>query len=832
MSIKMKTDNPELKLAEEYVRDTGFNIFLTGRAGTGKTTFLRNLKESAQKRLVVTAPTGVAAINAGGVTLHSFFQLPFGPYVPGSKNSSSIYRFSRKKIDIIKSLDLLIIDEISMVRADLLDGVDSVLKRHRRSDQPFGGVQLLMIGDLFQLPPVVKDEDWQILQPYYSSPYFFSSNALANTRMVTIELTRIYRQSDSRFIHLLNQVRNDSLDETSLAQLNSRYIAGYTPKEGDGVITLSTHNRNADNINATRLADLKRKLHIFSAKIEGEFPVHAYPTASVLKLKKGAQVMFVRNDNSPDKRYFNGKIGRITQITDETIRIRCPGDHEEIIVEPDTWENIEYSLDDHTLEINEKLVGGFTQYPIRLAWAITIHKSQGLTFNRAVIDAQAAFAYGQVYVALSRCRTLDGMVLSTTLAARAMKTDPVVRTFNEEARHNRPSNEQLEKEKNQYQQRLLVECFDFQQLRGMLRRLVGMVMGSSGLISVSGVPDFKNLEKSSEEEIFSVGDKFIRQLTGLFSTTTLPSTDGVILDRISKASTYFYEKLTSGLCNALPRLHLETDNKTLGKKADFLLKLVKEEAVVKQSAVKSCSSGFSPSDYFRALSAGSLYAGEKKTPTVAPIYAESDISHPELFASLKAWRSEKAKGDGLAHYQVLHQKTLIQIAVHLPNTVSSLLTIKGLGKKLVERYGEELVSLVGGYREKHGIETVVLPPPSQVESIPKKNHAPRGSKKPKVDTKQASLDLFEQGMTLPQIAETRGLVVSTIEGHLVHWIEQGKVDIKRLLSSTKRKIIEQTLSKMTGKNLNEVKQALGADFSYGEIKLVQTHKKISSENDG
>lgn len=335
--------NPELQLARDFVQHTRHNIFLTGKAGTGKTTFLHNLKHDTPKRMIVTAPTGVAAINAGGVTLHSFFQLPFGPYVPGSDMQQR--RFSKEKINIIKGLDLLVIDEISMVRADLLDGVDAVLRHYKHRHRPFGGVQLLMIGDLHQLSPVIKDDEWQLLKPYYDSCYFFSSHALKQTDMISIELKHIYRQSDADFIELLNRVRDNRLDSATLQALNTRYRPDFQPGEDDDYITLTTHNRKADHINERQLQALPSKPFSFEARIEGDYPEYSYPTAETLTLKKGAQVMFVRNDSSAEKRYFNGKIGRITRLDRERIIVKCPDDEQEIPVEPVSWENIKYTLD-------------------------------------------------------------------------------------------------------------------------------------------------------------------------------------------------------------------------------------------------------------------------------------------------------------------------------------------------------------------------------------------------------------------------------------------------------------------------------------------------------
>ena len=818
----MNATNPELQLAGQYVRDTGCNIFLTGKAGTGKTTFLQSLKDAFPKRLVVTAPTGVAAINAGGVTLHSFFQLPFGPCLPGSDLNRSQYRFSREKIDIINNLDLLVIDEISMVRADLLDAVDAVLRRFRKSDEPFGGVQLLMIGDLFQLPPVVRDEDWRLLETVYASPYFFSSTALQNTELVSIELQHIYRQADNRFIALLNQVRGGRLDDEALAALNRRHRPDFDPDSVEGCITLCTHNRQADAINAARLDGLAGKIHTFSAEIEGDFPEHSFPTAASLRLKQGAQVMFVRNDPSPEKRYFNGKIGTITHISGKTIRIRCTDEDAAIDVEPVTWENIEYKLDRENLEIRENKIGVFSQYPLRLAWAITIHKSQGLTFDRAIIDAQAAFAHGQVYVALSRCRTLEGMVLSTPLRAAAIITDPAVRRFDEAHRNHQPTTAQLQHHKIRYQQRILMACFDFEGLRRHLRRLVGLLLGNPGSVFVAGGDDLRALQKQTEAEICSVAEKFGRQLQGLFSAGRLPSGDAAVLDRIARASAYFQEKMDAGVAQAISALRIESDNKAILKKIDQARKRLQAEIDTKRAAVKSCSRGFSPDTYFRSISAAMIDRDAKTAKPAAPVYAETDITHPDLFETLKAWRSEKARSEGIAYYQVMHQQPLIQIAVTLPDSLTALKRIKGIGKQLAARYGEELVAMVADYRHRHRIETVTPPEPAPAEAPPKKKKTPRG------ETRRISLTMFEKGLTIAQIAEERGLATSTIEGHLAHFVEAGELAIDGLVPAEKRQRIERELAPGTS-SFKKVKQALGDDVSYGEIKLVQAHQKAGSK---
>ena len=816
----MSIPNPELQLADEFLQYTNCNVFLTGKAGTGKTTFLKNFKKHSPKRMVVTAPTGVAAINAGGVTLHSFFQMPFGPFVPGSEAHSQSHqrRFNREKINLIKSLDLLVIDEISMVRADLLDGVDAVLQRYRRSNLPFGGVQLLMIGDLHQLSPVVKDAEWRLLKPYYDSAYFFSSNSLSKTELFTIELKHIYRQSDTRFINLLNSVRDNNLDESGIAELNKRFDPNFSPGDKDGYITLCTHNRKADGINFSKLHSVKNKKHTFDAEVEGDFPEHTFPTQATLELKIGAQVMFVRNDPSPDKRFFNGKIGEITRIKSDEIWIKCPDENNQIIVEPAVWENIEYKLNQESGEIKENKIGTFEQYPLKLAWAITIHKSQGLTFDKAIIDAQAAFAHGQVYVALSRCRTLEGMVLSSTLSPRTMKTDPTVLRFTEESKLNRPTLDKLAIAKISYQQLLLLECFNFQRLRYLLGRLVGVISGNPGLVQVSGIPDIFELQKNTMVEIYTVGENFKRQMQGLFEDSLLPSEDPAILDRIAKGSAYFQEKLQTHFSDPIQQLQIDTDNKEIRKKAGNALKMAKEEGAVKVAAVLSCKSGFSPTGYLRSISNAEIELSKKKPKSSPILYSESDIAHPELFQTLREWRTRKANEENVVAFQVMHQKTLIQITVHLPDTLTALKKVKGIGEQLSKRYGDELIAVVSAYRQEHGIEAVILPTviQPQTDSEPKKTQ-PSGK-----NTKEITLELFEKGLTIQEVARERSLVNSTIEGHLAFFISEGRVKIETLLTEAKTEQIKQAISRVKG-SLRDVKMALGSDCSYGEILLVQSH---------
>lgn len=500
--------NVELKTAWEFVENTGKSVFLTGKAGTGKTTFLKKVVEESRKRVVVVAPTGIAAINAGGVTIHSFFQLPLHPFIPGARLESK-FAFSKEKRSIIKTIDLLVIDEISMVRSDLLDAVDSVLRRFRNRNKPFGGVQLLMIGDLQQLTPVVTDEEAQLLSSYYPTPYFFGSRALHQVDYVTIELKEVYRQQDEKFISILNSVREGRPSAEVIKTLNSRYDPSFMPSSDEGYIRLTTHNHIASHHNQVQLDLIDEPVHTFDAVIDGNFPEYSYPTESRLELKVGAQVMFVKNDPSGDRRYFNGKIGIVSDFYEEYILIQCPGEEEKIAVEPLEWENSRYVINEQTQEMETEVQGIFRQYPLRLAWSITIHKSQGLTFDKAIIDAASAFASGQVYVALSRCRTLEGMVLATPLRQDAVITDMSVDEYigyQEEAARN--SVARLESIKEEYYKELLGDLFDFKELASLQKKMLGICAEFPSGTVVGLAHKHNDILNSLVEKVVAVGDKW------------------------------------------------------------------------------------------------------------------------------------------------------------------------------------------------------------------------------------------------------------------------------------------------------------------------------------
>ena len=818
----MDITNPELQLANDFIKYTGYNIFLTGKAGTGKTTFLHKLKENTPKRMIITAPTGVAAINAGGVTLHSFFQMPFGPFVPGNdtQQQRQRHRFSKEKVNIIKSLDLLVIDEISMVRADLLDAVDSVLRRYKHQNQPFGGVQLLMIGDLHQLSPVVKDDEWNLLKQYYDSFYFFSSNALRQTQMISIELKHIYRQSDAHFIQLLNRVRDNRLDHDTLEALNTRYKPAFQGDEKSNYITLSTHNRSADSINEKHLQKLGSKSFVFQAVIEGDYPEYNYPTAEKLILKEGAQVMFVRNDSSAEKLYFNGKIGKITQINKQSISVKCPEEKSEIRVEKANWENIKYALDPESKEISEQVMGTFSQFPLRLAWAITIHKSQGLTFEHAIIDANAAFSHGQVYVALSRCKTFEGMVLSTPVTQRAVKTDSTVAQFVERASQNSPTQEQLNSAKISYQQKLLLECFDYQALHFNLKKLSKLLSQNLKHIQFSGFELLETIEKQTLDEIIIVSGKFKHQLQSLFANNKVPEDDAVLQERVQKASHYFSEKLQSGLFEWLAAFNADSDNKEIKKQINQAISFLRHTLAVKMASLQSCRDGFSTGLYLKALALAEIeFNSPDSVKKSTSDYNAADVEHPELLQTLKSWRTKQAEEEGVEQYRIIHQRVLIQIANALADTQAALLQIKGVGKYTVEKYGAQLTAMVSEYCDKYQLSSSQINS-SQVEprqAAPAEEHAKKESKK---DSKIITYELYLQGKSIKEIAKERGFVTSTIEGHIAHYIRLGELSINDFVNEEKVAAIRKAFDDKGRESLGPVKKHLGDDFSYGEIRMV------------
>ena len=825
--------NHDLQLAFDFVKYTNRNIFLTGKAGTGKTTFLHNLKKTSPKRMIVVAPTGVAAINAGGVTIHSFFQLPFHPYIPtfylaGNNHVDPVdqkdpagFKMSREKINIIKSLDLLVIDEISMVRADTLDAIDSALRRYKIHHLPFGGVQLLLIGDLQQLAPVVKNDDREILDKYYDSPFFFGSRAFLSTGYVNIELRHIYRQTDQVFINLLNKVRVNNIDSEVLKELNKRYNPDFDPDSGGGYITLTTHNYQSQSLNGSKLEKLPGKPRSFHATIKDDFPEFSYPTASELILKKGAQVMFVKNDLSRDKLFFNGKIGKIMTFEDDIIVVKCPDDEYPVRVEMAEWQNMKYTLDEKTKEIEEAVIGTFTQYPLKLAWAITIHKSQGLTFDRAVIDANAAFAHGQVYVALSRCRTLDGLVLSSPIKQRGIIDDPHISEFTNESEKKRADQANLAESKKAYQETLLKELFDFTPITRSLNYCLKIVKEHNDKLLRNPQEKLESVLTSVNTDLIEISEKFKPQLNGLLKGDIDAESNVVLQERVKKACEFFSFKLETALLEILAGFSVETDNKTVRKSVTEALKRIRNESFTKLACLKAVSSGFTITKYLDARAKAAIDIPEVKSHPAKYVDDSSGvIKHPALLRQLKEWRNIKASDMNLPHYMILPQKTMVALANIMPQTLTSLNQVKGMGKKKSEKFGEELLELISTYCVEENIE-----PPVEIPTEKKK------AKKTKEDTKKISFDLFIEGKTIEQIAEERALIITTIEAHLAHFVSTGDIPISRFISQETTDLIASHFNETDDFKIGLVKAALGEKVTWSDIKFVISHLMFLRKSD-
>lgn len=715
--VKMQIKR-ELNLARKIIEETSANLFLTGKAGTGKTTFLRHLRDTLKKRMVVLAPTGVAAINAKGQTIHSFFQFPFSYFIPGKGfvGENKKYSFNVWKRRLIRSLDLLVIDEISMVRPDMMDAIDDILQRIRGNSQPFGGVQLLLIGDLRQLAPVIKDYEWAELRQFYTTPYFFDSLALKRAGMLTVELVNVYRQSDRKFIDILNAVRDGSATIDTLNEINKRYRPDTPDMQDEGFIRLTTHNHFADTLNSARLQRLKSPEHKFTAQVQGNFPKSSYPADETLVLKLGAQVMFIKNDVGEFRRYYNGMIGKVTTLSDEKIGVTPLDDSEEIDVTQVSWENNKYEMDEASGMVKEVVDGTFSQIPLRLAWSITIHKSQGLTFDRAIIDAQRSFAPGQAYVALSRCRSLQGLYLNSILPASAIIIDADVNSFIDDCRENAPTDNVVQHYRDLYLQQVLIEVFNFMPIFNAFEAFMRTILEFVAPIHNNLFSDYRNHENLLRNKIADVGTRFAKGYAG--TTVQELEADSRVQDKIKGGCAYFIREIE-------PIIELVNNTPTNIDNKKYL------------SQIASAKENLSD-----LLSAKIFLLTE----------LQDAVFTPQNYLTIKA-------------------KAMIRI-----DKGESIFNSRSTKKTKTKKNIIDIDSITGNNE-------------SATDAKPKKEKREKSEKKPKGYSKFETLKLFNDGMSIDEIAAHRGLVASTISSHLSDLIQGNHLQLEAIISAAELNIL-------------------------------------------
>lgn len=811
-----ETSNIEIsstfELAYRFVTETSENIFLTGKAGSGKTTFLRYLQSNCAKSIVIAAPTGVAAINAGGVTLHSLFNLPLRPYVPNAMHKKQLLdetHYRKERALLLRKMQLLIIDEISMVRCDTLDAIDVLLRSVRRNGTPFGGVQLLFVGDMFQLPPVAHGREWKEPAEYYASPFFFDSQVLRERPPLLVELDKIYRQSDSTFVDLLNKVRDNAMTDDDFRLLHSRHIPDFKPRPDKNFVTLTTHVRQAEEINLKNLAALPTEEFQYRAVIKDNFAPAGYPVEEVLVLKEKAQVMFVKNDNQ-NRQYFNGKIGVVKSLEKNSVVVESDG--MTINVGRETWENTRYTVNaDGRME--KEVMGTFTQYPLRLAWAFTIHKSQGLTFEHAILDAAAAFAGGQVYVALSRCRSLEGLVLLSKIPPSAIATDRVIVEADQTLRPKGSMADHFIKARRGFTQLLLSDIFSFDGVGNAVRLLQEKVAEFRDKLSPESQAWMASVAEQVEH-LQRVGKKFTLQIHELLEVEPEIEKNENLRKRINDAAQHFYP-VFSAQYESFKKHPLITESKEAAEVLDEGVHTMILQLDNLLHMLSYCKTPFTVKDFLYH----SINYSEPRTSTSTYAKGKSrqpEGNHPELYSALRQWRDEILDRLNKPIYMVATNKTLHELCHYLPLQADDLIKIAGFGPAKIKGYGEEIIDIIRDYCRRKGLESNIA------EAV--KGNLKTADKKviKESPTKDLSFNLFKEGKTIEEIAKERDLTVRTIVDHLSYFVEKGSLPIDEVVSKEKQLLIQRMAAGVERDDhyLSKLKSQLPRDISYGEIKLV------------
>jgi hypothetical protein len=833
--IAADESNKNFQLASDFIQYTNRSVFLTGKAGTGKTTFLKHIRSNCRKQMAVIAPTGVAAINAGGVTIHSFFQLPFLPHIPvfsGESNEDCIDRkalLSRLRIQsdkrkLFQQLELLIIDEISMVRCDIIDAIDTILRHYRNKvNIPFGGVQLLLIGDLFQLTPVAQDKEWQILSPHYESPYFFASKSIQEHQPAYIELNKIYRQKDAHFIDVLNMIRNNEIHEAGLNILHQRYEPQFNPNDNEGYITLTTHNSKADSINTIALNKISVSPVSFRAVVWQDFSEKNYPADEHLILKIGAQVMFIKNDQERIKRYYNGKIGVVEKIEEDTVWVHCKGEDELIEVKRFTWENIRYTAKQQTQQVEETVVGSFNQFPLRLAWAITIHKSQGLTFEKAVIDAGQAFAAGQVYVALSRCTSLEGLVLLSKITANSVRTDQRIKLFME----NQPIDELaniLEKDKSVFEKAILLDLFNFSNAKKTVEFIKQLLHENEHQFNTESKIFIDELSEKIDY-IISISSKFESRLQSIYLDINNVNIQSELAHNIKKAAEWFVPQLNAFL-TAIKNTPVITESRQLATEYNEAISNIYTVISLQVHVLTSCIKGFNLDEYYVVRNSFVLPAFYPNAYASINKQVSLKSERPDLFKQLKAVRDEICNTQNLPIYMVANGGSLEEMATYLPLNEQEMNQITGFGPIKTKKFGDQFLAVLIPYCASNHLSSSIHLKPTT------KSTKQTSEKSTKIDTKKITFDLLNKGKSIDEIVSERNLTKSTIEGHLAYYIELGKLEVSTLVESEKIALIANAMKDYKlADGISAIKNKLDDSISYGEIRMVIASKKIAENGE-